>query len=861
MKLFKNTFISGCAFIALLGCNKTDRSGIDPAPDHQAAIAIADSFQINNLFVETDLATNHAKVEIKKLALGKEFLLSTNILSQTPTPMFSSLQSRIVSFVLRDNKIYMLDVTKNNVVGTGNIPQNLLLAEFEILSDKTTSYVIDFNGGMNQIFTAGDMFASDDPGYTGAQYNLPSASVNMSYLDEVKFVDQALFIRQIAQVQGDEKALTVEVRYELKSYNPDPEFVPVKSPGFSKVGYFEANPLLLKDGSTRLYTTKWNEKKPMVFAISANTPAKYRDLVKSGILYWNKILGEDKIQVIQLEDKSITAPNFKYNIVQWADYDAAGYAYADMHIDPRSGEVTSAQVFFPTAFIEANVPKRLRLLEGAMKATVENSFKVGLKGFAPARVCERYIYADLARMENDADITPEAMDKAMRDYVFEVIAHEVGHVLGLRHNFAGNLVANYDVTERKKLVLDYYKNMKAPEGIVNSSSVMEYSRFEESSWNGDNLQRPGAKALSYDDMAIRYLYEKQTLPNIRAPFCTDSDIAKYADCNMSDAGQSIVSAASGMYQFNLDSIAARIINVYVSKTKYVEDPGVDTIPVEEVNLDAKSTAQLLGLDFAKLVSLFKVDTKFIAVRSAYAPVLAPLNSDVERLEKDYLNAEISRLGGLENLTSALPSNFAENLKNKFSELLENPKYNSGTLRDGTTYSFSEDEKAFMKNQVASFANQLKQELIMSEIKALSGESFSFAAVYGQEAPEEKLDWMDSNLTEKLAEIQLARLARYAFSKEESKISTGITLKDGSIKNIELPIYSYPQQVRVAACSLLSNGHEAIDWAYFEKIKANEMIRSELSLIGSEEQIDKTKLPREALRWLLNNKQLESSLAN
>ena len=57
--------------------------------------------------------------------------------------------------------------------------------------------------------------------------------------------------------------------------------------------------------------------------------------------------------------------------------DAAGYAFADAHVDPRSGEVTSAQVFFPSAFIEANVPKRIRLIEGAQDVAGHAHFQVG----------------------------------------------------------------------------------------------------------------------------------------------------------------------------------------------------------------------------------------------------------------------------------------------------------------------------------------------------------------------------------------------------------------------------------------------------------------------------------------------------
>lgn len=523
--------------LGLLGfsCSQSGREGIDPRSEVKASAAINDSFQVqasganDSTRVSTD---DKAHVVIANSALNKEFLLSTNLLSQTPTPMFSTLQSRVVSFIQRDGKVYLLDVSKNNLVGSDNIPQNLLIAEFNILSSTADSVVIDFNEGMKQIFTVGGMFASDDAGNT-ADYKLPLANVKFSYLDEVTLKDEALFIRQVAQLQvttekGPE-AQPVEVRYQIKPYLPDASFVPVKSPGFNNVGYFEANPLLLPDGSTRLYAMKWNEKKTIQFAISANTPAKYRELVKNSLLYWNFVLGENKIQVTQLEDKNITAPHFDLNIVQWVDWDSAGYAFADAHVDPRSGEVTSAQIFIPSAFVQANVAKRIRLLNGA--ATT-----VSLQGFKPARLCARDVLAGVIN-QDDAATTPEAMDKAMRDYVYEVIAHEMGHVLGLRHNFAGNLASNYDFKDRKALVQGYYKNMKSPDGILASSSVMEYSRFEESSWNGDQVQRE-KKVLPYDQMAMEYLYFNKALPLSNRPaFCTDSQIATYVDCNMSDAGR------------------------------------------------------------------------------------------------------------------------------------------------------------------------------------------------------------------------------------------------------------------------------------------------------------------------------------
>lgn len=869
--------------LALSSCSKlqsinVDRAGIDPRADHLASSQIADSFQVAEVQVvatqnndqpselnKSDLGVDASHVQIQKSALNKEFLLSTNMLSQTPAPMFSSLQSRVVSFIERDHKIYLLDVTKNNFLSETNIPQNLLLAEFDILQDKEEAYVIDFNQGMKQIFTAGDMFASDDPQFAGAEYKLPTARVHLSYLENVELQAEALFIQQVAQVESTNtsgiQSVPVEVRYQIKPYRPAQDFVPFKSPGFDKLGYFEANPLLLADGSTRLYAMKWNEKKNIQFAISANTPLKYRDLVKSAVLYWNKVLGEGKITVTQLEDKTVTAPHFDHNIIQWADWDAAGYAFADAHVDPRSGEVTSAQVFFPSAFIEANVPKRIRLIEGAQDVVGHAHFQVGLRGFSTARFCERNLYKDLKTLLSTEGISEAAMDKAMRDYVYEVIAHEVGHVLGLRHNFAGNLASNYDFSERKKLIMSYYQNQKAPENIISSSSVMEYSRFEESSWNGDILQRPDSKALSYDDMAISHLYLNKEIPEQRPAFCTDSQVSIYADCNMSDAGRSIVSSATGMYQFNLDSLAARLLNLYIVKTKAPDDRGADLISVAAVDLNAKSLAKTLTIDLAKFVSTLKANTKLIAVRYSRNQQVHQDQAILEQMEKEYLTNEVQRLGGLSELLKALPSDFDTQLINKFNQLVELPLFNTGTTASGVAYAFSEDEKKTMKAQVALLSTQLKEEMILNEIKILSGEDFSFEATYGQSKPEESVNWADFKLTEDLADLLLKRIDLYAFSKQITKFGADVLKKDGSHLQVELPYYVYPQNIRLAAASLLNNGHDSVEWAYIQKIKASDLMDKELLLMGDEDQIDKTSLNKETLKWLLNNKKIQSVLVN
>lgn len=842
-----------CALFSSCNQNKAARAGIDPLAQNKAAPEIDKSFTVKptghtevaikaqKASSPSGLSVDNAHVVIQKSALGKEFLLSVNMLTQTPTPEFKALQSRIVSFILRENRVFLLDVTKNNVVGAAsNIPQTLLIAEFPVLNDAAEALEIDFNSGMRQILETRDMTTSPDPASAKAEYTLASAGVRISYLEEVTLSNaNALFIRQIAQIDNRDGTIPVEVRYQIKPYLPDPEFVPMISPGHDKVGYFEANPLILPDGTTRVYAMKWNEKKPIQFAISANTPAKYRSMVKNALLSWNKFLGDKAIEVVQLEDKTQTAPRFDLNIFQWAESDSAGYAYADAHVDPRSGQVTSAQIFMPSSFVSNEAIYGIRAQESSRP-------QLNLKGFKSARLCSTNLRNEISGREKSEGVTKAATEKAVRDFVYEVIAHELGHVLGLLHNFAGNLAANYDFKERKNLVMNYYRNMKASPGVIATSSVMDYLPFEESSWTGDMMQNGGG-TLAYDEMAIKHLYFKAALPKANRPlFCTDLHTKIYDDCTPGDAGRSIVSGASGAYRYALDTMAARLINFYISQSKDVSK-FITAASVAEVSLSAKAFSDSTGTPLTKLVSLLKTGTKFLSVRSEHIPVLSTMTAEIEKQEVAYLQAEFKRLGGLEVLLKEISDNFDTDLIARFSELLDDPMFNSGTRNDGSLYSFSTEEKEIMKKQVALFAPQLREQLVLNEIKALSGDALS--------------TWNDSELTYEFSTMLAHRFNHYALSKTGEKLVSEIPLKDGTKKSVELAIYKYPENIRLAAVGLLGSKYKVIDGGVLgEKAGAN-LLEQELAPFSASE-IEKINMPlmeRKVLQWYLVNKKIAAGL--
>jgi hypothetical protein len=121
-------------------------------------------------------------------------------------------------------------------------------------------------------------------------------------------------------------------------------------------------------------------------------------------------------------------------------------------------------------------------------------------------------------------------------------------------------------------------------------------------------------------------------------------------------------------------------------------------------------------------------------------------------------------------------------------------------------------------------------------------------------------WADNDVTYGMAALNLKRFERYVTGKNaDEKISVKVALKSGEEKTIDLPVYSYPQNIRVAATDLFSAPHKAIDWAYIEKQKASDLVDEEIGLIGDPDTIDLTALDRNALQWLLNNKKIKGNM--
>jgi hypothetical protein len=248
--------------------------------------------------------------------------------------------------------------------------------------------------------------------------------------------------------------------------------------------------------------------KPITFWLDRNVPLKYRAVITEGILEWNKAFEKigfkDAIVVKQQsDDADFDTLDLGYASVRWMMSAVPSFgAIGPKHVDPRSGEILDADIGFETLSSRSLRSLRAQTLSGAA------SFAAVLGGHGEHAGHEQCLYGDLAaeqlgyaldvleaRGELEAD-SPRA-ERFVADYIKDTIMHEVGHTLGLRHNFRASRV----YTEAQ-LADPEFTRINGTTG-----SVMEY--------NAINLARPGHSGGTpfmntlgpYDYWAIEYAYK------------------------------------------------------------------------------------------------------------------------------------------------------------------------------------------------------------------------------------------------------------------------------------------------------------------------------------------------------------------
>jgi hypothetical protein len=264
--------------------------------------------------------------------------------------------------------------------------------------------------------------------------------------------------------------------------------------------------------------------KPITYWLDRNIPLKYRAAITAGVLEWNKAfeaIGFKDAVVVKQQPDDAEWDTLDAGIasLRWmTNREPAFGAIGPSHVDPRSGEILDADIGIESLSSRNLRSLRARVLGGTDTAAAAQDWATLLQVAGPPdtglpagdlghdpRLCqhadaaaEQLAYAiDVlaARGEIDPD-SPEAQQFVL-DYLKDVTMHEVGHTLGLRHNFRAS-----HAISAKQVADPVFTRQAAFTG-----SVMEYAAI--------NLPRPGEPAAApfqttlgaYDYWAVEYAYK------------------------------------------------------------------------------------------------------------------------------------------------------------------------------------------------------------------------------------------------------------------------------------------------------------------------------------------------------------------
>jgi hypothetical protein len=192
--------------------------------------------------------------------------------------------------------------------------------------------------------------------------------------------------------------------------------------------------------------------RPITFYVDHTVPLEWRPYVRAGILEWNRAFEEagyrGAVVALDAPDDSVySAADARYSTVRWTATNRSVYAVGPTNVDPRTGEILNADILISAAWIQTWRGESREYTSPL--ASVQSAFafdSAGLSGTDPSLFCRFGEGMDrqgtLARTLLAARGVMPAGGVAPREYIGQalkaLVMHEVGHTLGLRHNFRGS---------------------------------------------------------------------------------------------------------------------------------------------------------------------------------------------------------------------------------------------------------------------------------------------------------------------------------------------------------------------------------------------------------------------------------------
>ena len=230
--------------------------------------------------------------------------------------------------------------------------------------------------------------------------------------------------KYLKSVTPDATAVTVHLHHSLIKLPDDKYQTRAFHPfsGYWSIEYADyasaIDEPLIKRLIPRHRLVKENNKvvKPIIYYLDAGVPEPIRTALIDGAMWWQQAfdaIGYQNAFQVKILPPEADPMDVRYNVIQWVHRATRGWSYGSSVIDPRTGEIIKGHVTLGSLRVRQDYLIALGLTSPFKNETFEQA------------------------RDNKTDTS--AMQAMALARIRQLSAHEVGHTLGIAHNFSASV--------------------------------------------------------------------------------------------------------------------------------------------------------------------------------------------------------------------------------------------------------------------------------------------------------------------------------------------------------------------------------------------------------------------------------------